>query len=73
MRPLARFFLSNIFVKSNQPRLAVAKNFGGRRCFVACSYAKASLIKVDSLHARPKNATPMGTPYRYPIGTVMMG
>ncbi len=37
-------------------------NVGGWRCFVACSYAYASLISVGSLHARPKNDIPTGRP-----------
>ena len=35
---------------------------GGRRCFVACSYAYAILISVGSLHARPMNDSPSGSP-----------
>ena len=52
---------------------AVLRNFGAFRCFVACSKANASLIRVGSLHARPKNDNPAGSPNTEPIGTVICG
>jgi len=41
---------------------AVGKNCGARRALVACSNAKANLINVASLQARPKNDNPTGNP-----------
>jgi hypothetical protein len=38
------------------------KNPGAFLCFVACSKAKANLINVGSLQARPKKEIPMGNP-----------
>src|SRR5262245_55023759 len=52
---------------------AVGGNAGGRRCFVACSKAYASLISSASLHARPMNERPTGWPNAYPAGTVIDG
>ena len=52
---------------------AVRANVGGRRWWVACSYAYASLMSVASLQARPKNDTPRGSPCSNPIGTVICG
>src|SRR3954469_12410606 len=52
---------------------ADGRNVGALRCFVACSYAYASLISVGSLHARPKNDKPTGRALASPIGTVMCG
>src|SRR5260370_5455772 len=49
-----------IYTLSLQTNFAVAKNCGARRALVACSNANANLIKVDSLHARPKNEIPTG-------------
>src|SRR6185369_89271 len=54
-------------------RSEVGVNAGGRRCFVACSYAYASLISSGSLQARPKNEIPTGKPRKKPAGTVMCG
>jgi hypothetical protein len=52
---------------------SVGRNFGGRRTFVACSKAKANLIKVGSLNARPMNVMPTGRPKGSPAGTVTSG
>lgn len=41
---------------------AVARRRGGRRTVVVCSYAYASLISVPSLHGRPTNDSPTGSP-----------
>src|SRR5271157_2256604 len=54
-------------------RFAVARNRGGRRCRVACSNEYASLIRVGSLQARPKNEIPTGKPERNPAVTLMLG
>jgi len=51
----------------------VVKNLGGRRAWVACSKAKASLSSVGSLYARPKNERPSGSPNTCPTGTVIFG
>src|SRR5262249_20703504 len=51
----------------------VGATLGGRRCFVALSYAAASRMSVASLQARPKNEIPTGNPRTYPAGTVMCG
>src|SRR6267378_5097943 len=53
-----------------QPSGAVGKTRGGRRAFVACSYANASLISTASVHGRPTNESPTGNPRTCPIGTV---
>ena len=50
---------------------AVGKHFGGARNFVAWSNAKASLSSVGSLHARPKNELPTGSPETNPAGAVL--
>src|SRR6267154_691219 len=56
-----------------QARSADAAKRGGRRAFVACSYANASLIKVASVHGRPTNESPTGSPRTCPIGSVTCG
>ena len=51
----------------------LAGNVGGRRARLACSNAKAMRSSVGSLHARPKNDMPTGSPDTKPAGTVMLG
>jgi hypothetical protein len=51
----------------------VFRNFGGRRCFVACSYAYASAMSFSSDHAPPMNEIPTGRSNAKPAGTVMLG
>src|SRR5438093_7371167 len=51
----------------------VARYWGGRRAFVACSNAWASLTSVGSLQARPMNVIPTGRPIVEPAGTLMSG
>src|SRR5437867_3285598 len=58
---------------SQDDRAALAANVGGRRALDACSYAYASFNNVGSLHARPMNDNPTGSPCTSPIGTVMCG
>lgn len=52
---------------------SVGMNVGARRCFVACSYAYAILIRAASLYARPKKEIPTGRLCVNPAGTVMCG
>src|SRR5690242_8993641 len=42
--------------------VAPGRNRGGRRCFVACSYAYAIVSSVGSLYAEPKKEIPTGRP-----------
>ena len=52
---------------------SVGMNVGARRCFVACSYAYAILIRTFSLYARPKKEIPTGRLCMSPAGTVICG
>ncbi len=54
-------------------RSAVARNRGGLRDLVSPSKAWASFKSTGSLHARPKNEIPTGSPRTRPAGTVMLG
>lgn len=48
---------------------SVGKNRGGRLCLVACSNEYAKRNSAGSLHARPKNEIPTGSPCTCPAGT----
>ena len=57
----------------NIHQITVGKNRGGLRAWVSCSKAYASLSRVGSLQARPKNEMPIGRPKASPAGTVIFG
>ena len=46
----------------------LGRYFGALRAFVDCSNAYAILNNTGSLHARPKNDTPTGSPIAKPAG-----
>src|SRR2546427_5382648 len=54
-------------------RSAEGAKRGGRRALVACSYANAYLISAASVHGRPTNESPTGSPRTCPMGTVTWG
>ncbi len=51
-------------------RSAEGAKRGGRRALLACSYANAYLISAASVHGRPTNESPTGSPRTCPMGTV---
>jgi sporulation protein YlmC with PRC-barrel domain len=51
----------------------LGRNAGGFLTFVSCSNPYAILISVGSLHARPKNEMPTGSPKTNPAGTLIFG
>ena len=52
---------------------AVRAYVGACRALAACSNAYAMRINFASVHARPKNEMPTGSPNAYPAGTVIDG
>src|SRR6266496_4748661 len=65
--------VTSIFAQFSSFYAVLLRNCGARRALVACSNEYASLIKVGSLQARPKNEIPTGSPDKNPTVTLMLG
>src|SRR3954468_23838201 len=52
---------------------AVSRNCGFCRAFTSCSNPYAIFRSTASLHARPKNEIPTGSPKINPAGTLIFG